>query len=70
MMCDNKADGGLDVCDWVLSPEIREYLRANHIFSMQEKVDIVHSGCRPSRLCPDRRDALPERQHWQCGRRV
>lgn len=47
MMCNNKADGGLDVYDWVLSPEIREYLRANHIFSVREKADIVHSGCRP-----------------------
>lgn len=46
-MCNNKTDGGLDVYDWVLSPEIREYLRASHIFSVREKADIVHSGCRP-----------------------
>lgn len=32
MMYNNKTDGGLDVYDWVLSPEIREYLRASHIF--------------------------------------
>lgn len=46
-MYNNKTDGGLDVYDWVLSPEIREYLRASHIFSVWEKAGIVHGGCRP-----------------------
>lgn len=46
-MRDGKTGVGLDVYDWILSPEIRDYLRANHRFSVREKVDIVHSGCRP-----------------------
>lgn len=47
MICDNKTDNGVDVYDWVLSSEIREYLRANHRFSVREKVEIVQGGCRP-----------------------
>lgn len=46
-MRNNRTDEGLDVYDWVLSTEVREYLRANHRFSVREKVEIVQGGCRP-----------------------
>lgn len=45
-MNDKRANRGLDVSNWILSPEIREYLRANHRFSVKEKVGILHGGCR------------------------
>jgi len=34
----------LDIYDWILSPEIRDYLRENHRLSVQEKIEIICGG--------------------------
>ena len=36
-----------DVYDWVLSPEIREHMRTARPLTVEEKADIIDSGCRP-----------------------
>ena len=33
-----------DIYDWIRPPEIREYLRKNHTFSMKEKLRMIESG--------------------------
>lgn len=33
-----------DIYDWIRPPEIREYLRKNHVLSMTEKLHIIESG--------------------------
>lgn len=38
--------GMLDVYDWILSPEIREHIRANYPLSMKEKMHIICGGFR------------------------
>lgn len=37
----------LDIYDWILSPEIRDYLRENYTMSVEEKAKLICSGCRP-----------------------
>ncbi len=36
-----------DFYDWILSPEIRDYLRENHRFSFEEKIHLICGACRP-----------------------
>lgn len=36
-----------DFYDWILSPEIRDYLRENHRFSFEEKIRLICGACRP-----------------------
>ena len=36
----------LDVYDWILSPEIREHMRANYPLSVEEKMHIICGGFR------------------------
>ena len=36
-----------DYYDWILSPEIRDYLRENHRFSFEEKIRLICGACRP-----------------------
>ncbi len=45
----------LDVCGWVLSPEIRDYMRTARPLTIKEKADIIDGGCRP---IADKYDAL------------
>ena len=45
-MCD-EGQTKLDVYDWVLSPEIREHMRTARPLTIEEKADIIDSGCRP-----------------------
>ena len=45
-MC-NENRTKLDVYDWVLSPEVRDYMRTARPLTIEEKADIIDSGCRP-----------------------
>ena len=36
----------MDIYNWILSEEIREYLRENHSFSLDEKILIIHTAYR------------------------
>ena len=45
-MC-NEDRPKLDVYNWVLSPEIREHMRTARPLTIEEKADIIDSGCRP-----------------------
>ena len=45
-MC-NEDHPKLAVDDWVLSPEIRDYMRTVRPLTVEEKADIIDGGCRP-----------------------
>lgn len=46
-VCHNRMGSGLDVYDWVLSPEIREFLRPFYGSFVWEKAGMIQGGCRP-----------------------
>lgn len=46
-MCNRKKQAGPNFYDWIVSQEIRDYLRKNHRFSFAEKVRLIVGGCRP-----------------------
>lgn len=46
-MCERKKQAAPDFYDWIVSQEIRDYLRENHRFSFEEKIRLIRSACRP-----------------------
>ena len=46
-MCERKKQAAPDFYGWIVSQEIRDYLRENHRFSFQERVWLIRSACRP-----------------------
>lgn len=46
-MCDRKKQAAPDLYDWIVSQEIRDYLRENHRFSFGEKIRLIVGACRP-----------------------
>lgn len=59
-MCDRKGQVEPDFYDWIVSQEIRDYLRENHQFSFQEKIQLICGACRPLK---EKYDAL--RALWE-----
>lgn len=46
-MCDGKKQTVPDFYGWIVSQEIRDYLRQNHQFSFEEKIQLICGACRP-----------------------
>lgn len=59
-MYDRKKQTAPDFYDWIVSQEIRDYLRENQRFSFEEKVRLIVGGCRS---LEEKYDAL--RALWQ-----
>lgn len=46
-MCDGEKQAAPNFYDWIVSQEIRDYLRENHQFSFEEKIQLICGACRP-----------------------
>ena len=36
-----------NICEWIKSPEIRNYVQEDHTLSLKQKVEIISGACRP-----------------------